>query len=162
MMMTAWWPSSWNSRILRSGTVWPRWTSMPVGSMPYLTRRGLPVFRLRSSFWRSSASGTICSAPRWIRASCSSRVFTGASTVHLESTDRLEGLTVVDDDGFALTRRPADGQHVEAGGMVEQAMAAQIVQGQHRQAALLGLVHRRRRAGRVVAAGRAHLDEYHR
>ena len=50
MMRTAWWPSSWNWRSLRSGTVWPRWTSMPVGSMPYLMRSGLPVATLRSSF----------------------------------------------------------------------------------------------------------------
>src|SRR5579885_2513082 len=78
-MRTAWWPSSWNRRSFRRGTVWPRWTSMPVGSMPYLTRRGLPVLTLRSSFLRNSSSGTICSTPRRIRASCSSTGFTEIS-----------------------------------------------------------------------------------
>ena len=34
---------------------------MPVGSMPYLMRSGLPVATLRSSFLRSSAKGSICS-----------------------------------------------------------------------------------------------------
>ena len=53
MMSTAVWPSSWNCRSFRSGTVWPRWTSKPVGSMPYLTRSGLPVaaaFELLAEF----------------------------------------------------------------------------------------------------------------
>src|SRR5262245_43571008 len=76
MMSTAWCPSSWNWRSLRSGTVWPRWTSMPVGSMPYLTRSGFPVLTLRSSFLRNSSSGTILSTPLRIRACCSSTVFT--------------------------------------------------------------------------------------
>src|SRR5262245_59151215 len=49
---------------------------MPVGSMPYLTRSGLPVVMLRSSFLRSSSSFSICSAPRRIRASCSSTLLT--------------------------------------------------------------------------------------
>src|SRR3954467_10904622 len=99
---------------------------MPVGSMPYLMRRGWPVCRLRSSFWCSSASGTICSTPRRIRANCSATVFTaipfgriedkagrkeqlgglGGSVVHLELAHRFKGLTVVDDARFALTGRP--------------------------------------------------------
>src|SRR5256885_371301 len=40
MISPAWWASSWNRRSLRRGTVCPRRTSMPEGSMPNLTRRG--------------------------------------------------------------------------------------------------------------------------
>src|SRR5262245_57167030 len=52
--------------------------------MPYLTRSGLPVLTLRSSFLRSSSSGTTCSAPRRINASCSSTDFT-ADPLHGEN-----------------------------------------------------------------------------
>ena len=44
------WPRSWNSRSLRRTTVWPRWMSGAVGSIPSFTRSGRP-----SPSWRSSA-----------------------------------------------------------------------------------------------------------
>src|SRR5271157_3929554 len=72
-MMMAVWPRSWNCLSLRRGTVWPRWTSIPVGSMPYLTRKGWFARSDRSSFLRNSSSGTICSTPRRRMRSCSSR-----------------------------------------------------------------------------------------
>src|SRR5215218_619096 len=50
MISTTLWPSSWNSRSLRSTTVWPRWMSGVVGSTPSLTRSG----RFSAS-WRSSS-----------------------------------------------------------------------------------------------------------
>ena len=40
------WPRSWNSRSLRSTTVWPRWMSGVVGSMPSFTRSGRPSAEL--------------------------------------------------------------------------------------------------------------------
>src|SRR4051794_2804911 len=49
MMSTTTWPRSWNSRSLRSTTVWPRWTSGAVGSRPSFTRSGRPSASLRSS-----------------------------------------------------------------------------------------------------------------
>src|SRR5262245_6885220 len=177
MMSTAWWPSCWNRRSFRSGTVWPRWTLMPVGSMPNLTRRGMPCVRLRVSFSRSCSSGTICSTPRRIKASwcstfsCTSRLTWGVSsaaigtldhlaaelarrgrhhsaraeharrpnpsTVHLKAPDGGEGVPVMDNRGLALVRRPADREHVEAGGAVEQAVPLQKGEGQVREAALL-------------------------
>src|SRR5215471_16082251 len=117
---------------------------MPVGSMPYLTRSGLPVLMLRSSFFRSSASVSICSTPRRITASCSSTDFTTApsSTVHLEASDGLEGMRVVDDGGFAPIGRPAQGEDVEACGMVEQPVFLQKVQRQVGNAALLVRINR--------------------
>src|SRR4051794_23382364 len=108
--------------------------------MPYLTRSGLPVATLRSSFLRSSSSGTICSAPRRISASCSSTVFTGdppkptccdgGSRVHLKAADRLKGIDMVDDGRFALRGGPAEGEDVEAGRGVEEAALLEKVQGQ--------------------------------
>src|SRR3954470_11956186 len=49
MMSTTLCPASWNSRSLPSTTVWPRWMSAEVGSMPSLTRSGRPSSSLRSS-----------------------------------------------------------------------------------------------------------------
>src|SRR5262245_52992007 len=138
MISTALCPSSWNCFNFRSGTVWPRWTSMPVGSMPYLTRSGVPVLTLLSSFFRSSSSGTICSTPRRITASCSSTDFMSVpSTVHLKAAHDLKGLRVVDDLRFAPAGRPGDGQDVESGRLVEEAVFLQEVQGELCQAALL-------------------------
>ncbi len=37
------WPASWNSRSFSRTTVWPRWMSAVVGSMPSLTRSGRPL-----------------------------------------------------------------------------------------------------------------------
>src|SRR5262249_30784853 len=73
--------------------------------------------------------------------------------------DGLEGLTVVNDAGFALTGRPGDGQYVETRRLVQQAMLLQEVQGEPRQARLLLLIHRRRRSFLVLRFGRADLDE---
>ena len=42
------------------------------------------------------------------------------------------------DDGLALVGGPTDGQHVEAGGAIQQVVLLQEVQGQLRQAALFG------------------------
>src|SRR4051794_29954332 len=165
MIRTALCPSSWNRRSLRNGTVWPRWTSIPVGSMPYLTRRGWPVLRLRSSFWRSSA---FCWAsvfgsmrmPRQIRASCSSTGFTGRPLAkHLKPPHRFKGVTVMDHGRFAPPRGPGDGEYVEAGGPAEQVVLAQDVQGQVRQPALLGRVYRQGGPFEVLVARGADLDE---
>src|SRR5437762_3384382 len=122
--------------------------------MPYLTRSGLPVLTLRSSFWRSSASVTICSTPRRITVSCSSTDFTTApsSTVHLEASDGLEGMRVVDDGGFAPAGRPAQGEDVKACGMVEQSVFLQEMQREVGQAALLGRIDGGGGALGVVAA----------
>ena len=40
------WPRSWNSRSFCSTTVWPRWMSGAVGSMPSFTRSGRPFREL--------------------------------------------------------------------------------------------------------------------
>src|SRR5262245_22192204 len=156
--------------------------------MPYLTRRGVPVARLRASFWRSRSRGTTCSAPRRIRASCSSTlgkpaISVGPSRVpasgggnplthrsggfhpplagsgkHLVPADGLECLTMVSDGRFALTVGPADDQHIKAGRLFEQAVLLEEVEGQARQALLLGVVDRL--GGAVgVATRRAHLDK---
>src|SRR5262245_879207 len=91
MMSTALWPSSWKRRIFRGGTVWPRWTSKPVGSMPYLTRSGVPVATLRWSFALRASSGTICSTPRRIRVSCSSTLFTARFPLSKEGHHGIHG-----------------------------------------------------------------------
>src|SRR5579871_1685448 len=62
--------------------------------------------------------------------------------IHLESADCLKGLTVMDDMGFALSFRPAQSKHVEAGGAVEKMVLLEIEQGEACEAALLGFVHR--------------------
>src|SRR5205823_2289207 len=79
--------------------------------------------------------------------------------VHLKPPDGLEGVTVVRDERFAAVGGPTDRQHVEAGGVAEQAALLQVVQCQVREPALLGGVHRFGGPGRVGGAGRAHLDE---
>ncbi len=58
---------------------------MPVGSMPYLTRSGRFSRTERSSFLRNSASGTICSTPRFRIESCSRRPALGDQTPHQKS-----------------------------------------------------------------------------
>src|SRR5262249_15541668 len=93
---------------------------------------------------------------------CSATLFTICfpnSGIHLKSADRLEGLTIMDDVRFALRRRPTQGQHVEAGGAIEEAMLLQIIQGEARQTALLGVVHRGGRTAGIVAARRTHFHE---
>src|SRR5262249_47973637 len=109
-----------------------------------------------------SASGTICSTPRRITSNCSATLFTidlPCSGIHLEAPDRLEGLTIMDDARFALSGRPTQSEHIETRGTIEQTMLLQIVQGEARQAALLGVVHRSGRTFGVGAAGRANFDE---
>src|ERR1700733_8207384 len=98
---------------------------MPVGSIPYLIRSGLPVLTLRSSFLRSSSSGTICSQPRRIRASCSSTDFTLHSLLarsylakHLTAPDGIEGVHVVCNRRLLLAQWPTDGQHVKSRGII--------------------------------------------
>src|SRR5437016_5564761 len=141
---------------------------MPVGSMPYLMRRGVLVATLRSSLRTSSASGTSWSVPRRIRANCSATLFTATSLlslrqdrqsrrlslrIHLKSAHGLKGLTEVVDVRFALSRRPGHRQHVEAGRALEQTIPAQIVERHLRQSGLLGIVHRGGGPLGVVAAG---------
>src|SRR5262245_23316687 len=126
---------------------------MPVGSMPYLTRSGLPVCTLRWSFFCSSSSGTTCSAPRRIRASCSSTDFTsqppGADAtrlaglgMELKAAHSLESVWVMRDRRLTGVFRPGDRQHVEASGLAEQAVFLQEAHGQVGQTALLGEIHR--------------------
>src|SRR3954451_14905983 len=43
MMRTTVWPARWNSANFSSTTVWPRWMSAVVGSIPSFTRNGLPL-----------------------------------------------------------------------------------------------------------------------
>src|SRR5438132_2530971 len=133
---------------------------MPVGSMPYLTRSGFPLFTLRSSFWRNSDSGTI-SAPRRIRANCSSAVFTALARserlpnqrrhqglfagnwgdtiysakllVHLKAPGRFKGISVMADQRIFAISGPTQDEYIETSGMLEQAMPLTKVQGQIRQ-----------------------------
>src|SRR5437016_4649002 len=140
---------------------------MPVGSMPYLTRSGFPVFTLRSSFWRNSGSGTI-SAPRRMRANCSSTVFTALARserlpnqrrhqglfagnwgdtiysakllVHLKAPGRFKGISVMTDQRFFALSGPAEDEHIETSGLLEQAVPLKKMQGQIRQTALFGQV----------------------
>ena len=44
---------------------------MPVGSMPYLTRRGTPLLTERSSLRTNSGCGVIASTPRLRSSNCS-------------------------------------------------------------------------------------------
>src|SRR5437773_5428061 len=116
---------------------------MPVGSIPYLTRSGFPVFTLRANFCCSSASGTICSAPRQIKANCSSTVFTALAfsarlLVHLKAPDRFEGIAVMVDRRFFPIRWPTQEEHIETGGMIQQAVLLKKVQRQVGQTALFG------------------------
>src|SRR5262245_48928323 len=163
MISTAWWPSSWNCFSFRSGTVCPRCTSMPVGSMPYLTRSGVLVATERSSFLTSSFSGTIWSAPRRMRSSCSctlSMAGRPCSGIHLEAADGLEGLTVMFDLGFAPPCRPRQDQHVESGRLIEQVPPPQEVQGGVGQLPLLAVVDRFGCLRSVGARSGSHLDEH--
>jgi hypothetical protein len=66
---------------------------------------------------------------------------------------------VMDDLGFALSLRPTQREHVEAGGTVEKMVLLQIVQGETCQAALLGLIHRGCGTFGVFAARRTHFHE---
>src|SRR5262249_16516000 len=59
--------------------------------MPYLTRSGWPVATLRWSFARRAASGTICSTPRRIRASCSSTLFTARFLLSKKGNHGIHG-----------------------------------------------------------------------
>src|SRR6266540_1205846 len=59
-MSTATWPASWKARSRRRTSAKPRWMSGPVGSIPSLTRSGLPRASLRSS----SPSGSTSTALR--------------------------------------------------------------------------------------------------
>ena len=54
------WPASWNSRSLPRTTVWPRWMSGAVGSIPSFTRSGRPA----SSCSASAPSGSTSTALR--------------------------------------------------------------------------------------------------
>src|SRR4051794_27368009 len=56
MISTTVWPSSWNSRSFWRTTVWPRWMSGAVGSIPSFTRSGRPSPSLRSRAPDGSAS----------------------------------------------------------------------------------------------------------
>ena len=64
---TATCPRSWNWRSLRSTTANPRWMSDAVGSIPSLTRSGVP----RASLWVRSASVITSTAPVPRTRSCS-------------------------------------------------------------------------------------------
>src|SRR5437016_2791186 len=77
MTYTTRWPSSWNSRILRMSTVWPRWMSGAVGSKPTLTVSGRP----RPSLARRAPSVTTSTHPFVSR----SRSATTPSSVEVEA-----------------------------------------------------------------------------
>ena len=58
---TAVWPASWNARSRRNRIEWPRWMSLPVGSMPSFTRSGRPVrcaSASRAARWASPSAGS--------------------------------------------------------------------------------------------------------
>src|SRR5207237_9307521 len=163
------------------------WTSIPVGSMPYLTRSGLPVLMLRSSFSRSSPSGAICSTPRRIKTIWTSTLFTsGFSTtsrinhrptaatnrpghftsgfpatsgIDLKAANGLKGMTIMGDCWFTTAGRPTDNHHVKAGRAAEQPVLLQKVESEVGQAGLLGGVHGRGGRGSVFLFGRAHFHK---
>jgi hypothetical protein len=68
------------------------------------------------------------------------------SGIHLETADGLKGLTVMDDVRFALSFRPTQSEHIETWGAIKQMVLLQIIQGEAREPALLGMVHGRRGA----------------
>src|SRR6478736_2814857 len=161
MINTAVWPRSWKRRSFRNGTVCPRCTSIPVGSMPYLTRSGLPVLALCSSFFWRPSRGSICSTPRRRIASCSSTGFMGLpSGVELVLPDRLEGMTVVPDLGFTGPRRPPQGDHVEPHAHVPELSPLDEPQGGVRQPPLLLVVHRRGQFVERLRLARPDLDHH--
>src|SRR3954451_1337853 len=69
MIRTTVWPRSWNSRSFRRNTVWPRWMSGAVGSIPSLTRSGRPSASCRSRAPSGSASTAFRSRKRASEAS---------------------------------------------------------------------------------------------
>ena len=79
------WPRSWNSRSLRSTTVWPRWMSGAVGSIPSFTRSGRPSPSCASSAPSGRASTAFLS-----RKSAGS--VTGGNARLARSTDGPLGL----------------------------------------------------------------------
>ena len=89
MMSVTLWPRSWNWRILRRGTAWPRWRSGLVGSTPSLMLSGTP----RSSFLRSSSMGTICMVPDVMTFSCSSTGSKALSSVCVRVSSRIAPAT---------------------------------------------------------------------
>ena len=115
---------------------------MPVGSMPYLTRSGLPVLTLRSSFLTQLVLGDdlldaaadqgelfvdgFHGESLAVRAAvhgCETRTVT--LTIASETAPTAsKALAIMVDRRFALVRRPADGQDVEAGGVVRAGGAA--------------------------------------
>src|SRR5581483_8881254 len=82
-----------------------------------------------------------------------------ASGVELEPVRRLEGVRVVGYCRLGPTGGPTDGKDIETGGVAQQMVALEIVEGHARQPPLLLAVHGRGGLGRVGALGRAHLDE---
>jgi hypothetical protein len=83
-----------------------------------------------------------------------------SSRKHLKAADSLEGLTMVDDLGFAPAGGPADGQHIEAGPMLEQPMTSEEIERERGEPVLLGVIHRLGRPGGVATFRGANLDEY--
>src|SRR5262245_40443950 len=162
MISTAWWPSSWNCRSFRSGTVWPRCTSMPVGSMPYLTRSGLPVAMLRWSFFVNSSAGVIWSAPRRkitscsskgsmaispslgerVRERCGSETHSGTLRIHLQMSNSLEGVGVILDLRFLGRLGPGQGDDVEPSGHFLHAVPLHEVNRQPGQSLLFARIDR--------------------
>ena len=77
---------------------------MPVGSMPYFTRSGLPVSADFLSLARKSASGTIFSTPRWRISSCSLNDF--IVVANLQPLPRsLVGIAIL--GGLEISGKPA-------------------------------------------------------
>src|SRR5829696_2469531 len=64
MISTTTWPASWNSRSFCRTTVWPRWMSGAVGSIPNFTRSGRPFSSCRSSAASGRASTAFLSRNR--------------------------------------------------------------------------------------------------
>src|SRR6266568_2659503 len=82
-----------------------------------------------------------------------------ASTVHLESADRLEGVGEVLDLRCGGVGGPANDENIEPALRVAQAVAMDVVHGRARHAPLLALIDRKCRSFRICPGRRPHLGE---
>jgi hypothetical protein len=79
--------------------------------------------------------------------------------MHLEIAGRLEGIRVMNDHWLRLIRGPTDSEHVETGGLTEEAVPLHKVNGEAREPFLLGGINRFGRSIDLVGLCRANFDK---
>ena len=108
-MSTTVWPRSWNSRSFWRTTVWPRWRSLAVGSMPSFARSGRPVARRAS---RAPAGSTSTA----LRARCAAVSAASEAGRSIRANASLpEGLVRPAGPPLGKAREDPSGVELEAG-----------------------------------------------